>query len=114
MGGAAYRAGRYADTTRVFEKAAFDFPRSDFRPTWLYWSARAHEALKEHALAEARYRLAATDYLNSYYGRLAVKHLDAAPHRPLVVDPSVSSRGDGEVLPAAPPPHPHILAAPVG
>src|SRR5207247_3750385 len=114
IGWAAYKAGRYADTTRVFEKAAFDFPRSDFRPPWLYWSARAHEALKEHALAEARYRLAATDYLNSYYGPLAVKPLDAAPHRRLVVDPSVSSRDDGEVVPAALPPNQHVVRALLG
>ena len=105
IGWAAYRTGRYAETTRVFEKAAFDFPRSDFRPPWLYWSGRAHEALKEPALAEARYRLAATDYLNSYYGRLAVKHLDAAPHRRLVVDTSASSHDDGELVPAALPPN---------
>ncbi len=28
----AYRNGRYADTTRVFEAAAAEFPRSDYRP----------------------------------------------------------------------------------
>jgi soluble lytic murein transglycosylase len=111
IGWAAYKAGRYADTTRVFEKAAFDFPRSDFRPPWLYWSARAHEALKEHALAEARYTLAATDYLNSYYGRLAVKHLAAAPHRRLVVDTSASSQDDGELVPAALPPNQQVVRA---
>jgi hypothetical protein len=27
-------------------------------------------------MAESRYTLVATDYLNSYYGRLAMKHLD--------------------------------------
>src|SRR2546427_274859 len=114
IGWAAYKAGRYADTTRVFEKAAFDFPRSDFRPPWLYWSARAHEALKEPALAEARYTLAATDYLNSYYGRLAVKHLAAAPHRRLVVDASASSQDDGELVPAALPPNQHVVRALLG
>ena len=67
----AYRNANYAETVRVFEGAAVNFPRSDYRPPWLYWSARAHEALREPALAEARYTLVATDYLNSYYGRLA-------------------------------------------
>ena len=83
----AYRSGQYAETVRVFESAAAHFPRSDYRPPWLYWSARAHEALKDASLAEARYTLVATDYLNSYYGRLASTHLDGrAPQRRLVVD----------------------------
>jgi soluble lytic murein transglycosylase len=75
IGWRAYRAGRFADTVRAFESAAAHFPRSDYRPSWLYWSARAHDALKETDLAQARYSLLATDYLNSYYGRLAVAHL---------------------------------------
>jgi soluble lytic murein transglycosylase len=72
IGWRAYRAGRYDEAAAVFERAAADFPRSDYRPSWLYWSGRAHEELKETAAADARYALAATDYLNSYYGRLAV------------------------------------------
>jgi soluble lytic murein transglycosylase len=77
----AYKHGRYADATHVFETTAARFPRSDYRPAWLYWSARAHEALKEPSLAGARYALVATDYLNTYYGRLAVTHLDGAAWR---------------------------------
>jgi peptidoglycan lytic transglycosylase len=81
----AYRSANYAETVRVFESAAAAFPRSDYRPPWLYWSGRAHEALREQALAEARYGLVATDYLNSYYGRLASKRLDTArPQKRLV------------------------------
>jgi soluble lytic murein transglycosylase len=76
LGWWAYKNGRYAETVRVFEAGAAQFPRSDYRPTWLYWSARAHEALQEPALAEARYALVTTDYLNSYYGRLAQKKLE--------------------------------------
>jgi soluble lytic murein transglycosylase len=82
----AYKHGNYADTVRVFESAASRFGRSDYRPSWLYWAARAHDALKEAALAEARYTLVATDYLNSYYGRLAVQHLGSSPQRRLIVD----------------------------
>jgi soluble lytic murein transglycosylase len=83
----AYKNGRYADTVQRFESAAGQFPRSDYRPSFLYWSARAHEALKESALADARYTLVATDYLNTYYGRLAVKHLEGqVPERRLVSD----------------------------
>ena len=73
----AQRNDRYADAARVFAKAAFDFPRSDYRPSWLYWAGRAHEALNESALADARYSLVVTDYLNSYYGRLAAARLTA-------------------------------------
>jgi len=81
----AYKNGRYADTVRAFESAAAQFLRSDYRPSWLYWSARAHEGLKETAIAEARYTLVATDYLNTYYGRLAVKRLDGrVPEQRLV------------------------------
>src|SRR6516164_5330323 len=83
----AYRSANYAETVRVFESAAAAFPRSDYRPPWLYWSGRAHEALREPALAEARYSLVTTDYLNSYYGRLASKRLDTArPQKRLVAD----------------------------
>src|SRR4051812_4048588 len=84
----AYKNANYAETVRVFEGAAATFPRSDYRPPWLYWSARAHESLREPALAEARYSLVATDYLNSYYGRLASKRLDTArPQKRAAADP---------------------------
>jgi soluble lytic murein transglycosylase len=84
IGWLAYRNQQYADTIRVFEGAAARFPRSDYRPPWLYWSARAHDALQETDLAQARYTLAAADYFNSYYGRLALAHLDGAARRQLV------------------------------
>ena len=38
-----------------------------------------YEALGDTAAAEARFALVATDYLNTYYGRLAVKQLVGAP-----------------------------------
>ena len=76
IGWYAYKNGRHGDTIRAFESAAAHFPRSDYRPGWLYWSARAHEALREPVIADARYALVATDYLNSYYGRLSAKRLD--------------------------------------
>jgi soluble lytic murein transglycosylase len=76
VGWRAYRQERPAETVHFFERAAADFPRSDFRPAWLYWSGRAHDRLNESALAQERYMLAATDYMNTYYGRLALKRLD--------------------------------------
>jgi len=112
----AYRNGRYADTTRVFEAASADFPRSDYRPMWLYWSARAHDALNEKPLAEARYTLVATDYLNSYYGRLAVKHLDAAPKGRAIFAPSPTGQ-EPEVSPdpiAPLPPNERVIRALLG
>src|SRR5256885_6903054 len=56
IGWYAYKNGRYADTIRAFESGAANFPRSDYRPSWLYWSARSHETLKEPAGARARER----------------------------------------------------------
>ena len=76
IGWRAYKNGQYADTVRAFESGAANFPRSDYRPSWLYWSARAYQALGNTAAADARFALVATDYLNTYYGRIAVKHLD--------------------------------------
>src|SRR5712691_3941166 len=116
----AYKNGRYADTIRAFESGAAHFPRSDFRPPWLYWSARAHDALKEKALAEARYTLVATDYLNSYYGRLAMKHLPHVPERRLIMDakdsaPEAPPAPDGTVNPIAPlPPNQQVIRALIG
>ena len=93
----AYKTGRFVDTVHFFEKAAADFPRSDYRPAWLYWSGRAHEALTQDAQAQACYSLAADDYLNSYYGRLATGRLMERglrpPGRRLVIDPRSSNDG---------------------
>jgi soluble lytic murein transglycosylase len=72
----AYRHDQYQDTVRIFERAAAAFPRSDYRPAWLYWSARAYDGLGNKEAATERYRLATTDYLNTYYGRLSWKRLE--------------------------------------
>ena len=78
-----YRTGNYAEAVRVFEGAAAAFPRSDYRPSFLYWAARAHDRLGASAPAERRLRLVFADYGNSYYGRLAERQLTrrAAPMR---------------------------------
>jgi soluble lytic murein transglycosylase len=85
IGWRSYRLARYQETARVFERAAADFPRSDYRPAWLYWSGRAYDQLERPALANQRYELAAADYLNSYYGRLAVGRLDGRRPPPRVL-----------------------------
>ena len=74
----AYTIGGYAETARVFEKAAAIFPRSDYRPAYLYWAARAREKMGDRETSHARMRLVYTDYMNSYYGRLANRRLPVA------------------------------------
>ncbi len=71
-----YRERNFQGAVDVFERAAFNFPRSDYRPPYLYWAAKAHDQLGRAEQANARYALVAIDYLNSYYGRLADETLD--------------------------------------
>jgi soluble lytic murein transglycosylase len=71
----AYRQDNFRDAADVFDTAAATFPRSDYRPSWLYWSARANDQLGNAETANARYRLIVADYQNSYYGRLATRLL---------------------------------------
>ena len=108
IGWRAYREGRYGDTVHVFEQAAHDFPRSDFRPPWLYWSGRAYEQLHEPGLAEARYKLTTADYFNTYHGRLAADRLKGWSPAPRVILTSAdtSQRDDGGTLPTTLPPLP--------
>ena len=72
----AYRQGQFTDALQYFDRGAAQFPRSDYRPSWLYWSARAAQQAGDIETGIARLRLTATDYHNSYYGRLAVKRLE--------------------------------------
>ena len=79
---AAWKAGWWAYRQRndvaaiaYFETGARNFPRSDYRPPWLYWSGRAKQRQGDTAGATARFVLTATDYHNSYYGRLALAQL---------------------------------------
>ena len=73
-----YKTGNHAETIRVFESAATTFARSDYRPSFLYWSARAHAKNGTATDGTGRMRLVHTDYANSYYGRLAEGHLRRA------------------------------------
>ncbi len=97
----AYRQGAMAEAVRFFETGARHFPRSDYRPSWLYWSARAMGQLGDVAGASSRYVLAATDYQNSYYGRLALARLG----RPSV-PPSIAA--SPALRPPVPPTQPQI------
>ncbi len=73
----AYRDGRFAEAASLFDRGSAGFPRSDYRPSWLYWSGRAWARAGNATRATERLSLAATDYYNLYYGRLALTHLDA-------------------------------------
>jgi soluble lytic murein transglycosylase len=103
LGWYAYKSGRYGDAIRAFESAAAHFTRSDYRPAWLYWSGRAHESLREAAIASERFALVATDYLNSYYGRLAAKRLETSGAPRLIVDPAAEPLPDPPSLPPTAP-----------
>jgi soluble lytic murein transglycosylase len=70
-GWTSYRKGDMSEAARYFESAAAGFPRSDYRPAWLYWSGRARGARGDAPGAIARYQLTIADYQNTYYGRLA-------------------------------------------
>jgi soluble lytic murein transglycosylase len=75
VGWTAYREGRFTEALQYFDKGSAQFPRSDYRPSWLYWAGRAAQQAGDIETGIARLRLAATDYRNSYYGRLAIARL---------------------------------------
>jgi peptidoglycan lytic transglycosylase len=98
----AYKNAEYAPTIRTFEAAAASFPRSDYRPLFLYWSARSHAKLGAGADAEARLRLVVADYGNSYYGRLAGRQLSRSAQTALAADAVPAARQSAAVRPAEP------------
>ena len=89
-----YKTANYAETARVFESAAAGFPRSDYRPSYLYWSGRARAQMGDRATANARLRLVYTDYMNSYYGRLASRRLSNTTAQP-------ATEGTAAIVPAS-------------
>lgn len=107
VGWRAFRRHEYREAAGYFERAAADFPRSDYRPAWLYWSGRAHEALNEGTLAEERYTLTTADYLNTYYGRLAVVRMNGRRAAPRVI--SARTEAPPSLLP--PPPNEATIRA---
>ena len=80
----AYKNGQFAEAAQVFEAASAAFPRADYRPSWLYWSARARDQMGEPQVANTRYQIVAGDYLNSYYGRLASSILASRREPPVL------------------------------
>jgi soluble lytic murein transglycosylase len=102
VGWEAYRRGKFAETVRVFESAAVNFPRADYRPAWLYWSGRARDRMGDGPGAAARYRLAVVDYGNSYYGRLASRLLESRRDGTAVPPPALHSVAPPAMTPAPP------------
>jgi soluble lytic murein transglycosylase len=104
VGWLAYRERRYRDTVTFFERAAADFPRSDYRPGWLYWAGRAREALGEALLAAERFAIVTADYANSYYGRLTMKRPGVSSPAPRVIAGIDATEDEGDGSSVAPPP----------
>ena len=113
IGWRAYRRGQYAEAIRILERAAFNFPRSDYRPAWLYWSGRAHEALNETELAQSRYAIEVVDYQNTYHGRLASARLDGHVSDRATVVPAAAVTTDNasDDLPQTLPPNADLVRA---
>ena len=97
IGWTAYRTGKWADCADTFERAAAAFPRSDYRPTWVYWAARSREQLGDVSAADRLYGIIVADYLNSYYGRMATRRLTARKVEPMTMAASVRSDGNDAV-----------------
>ena len=120
-----YKHEHFADAIRIFESAAADFPRSDYRPAFLYWTGRAYDRLGDPMRAHARFRVAVQDYGGSYYGRLALRRLEegdrqarhaddvtelAARHAAAGIVP-VEASGDAGFPPSVPLPTADVIRA---
>jgi soluble lytic murein transglycosylase len=99
----AYRNGRYTDAVSYFESAAGTFPRSDYRPSYLYWAGRARAQAGDAQGSASLYRIVAVDYLNTYYGRLAEKRLQSAGVR--FVSTGTGGAADAAAAAVAAPPN---------
>jgi len=106
VGWYAYRHARYRDAALVFDQAAAGSPRSDYRPSFLYWAAKAYDRSGSPEVAAARFLLTVTDYANTYYGRLAAAELKT---RRITVPAGESAAR--RFVPALPPSDPPIRPA---
>jgi soluble lytic murein transglycosylase len=100
-----YRAGDYDATAAIFDQAAVNFPRSDYRPGWIYWAGRAYAKTKQDDRARARFEIVRTDYLHSYYGRLAVSQLGATSTSRSPVGATPAAAAAPTAMPAGLPPN---------
>jgi soluble lytic murein transglycosylase len=72
----AYRNSEYTTTINLFQNASVTLRKSDYRPAWLYWAAKAQSTIGDRPGARETYRQVVSDYRNSYYGREAAKALE--------------------------------------
>ncbi|ODS51928.1 MAG: hypothetical protein ABS36_19370 [Acidobacteria bacterium SCN 69-37] len=100
----AYRADDYRETIRLFEPAVTAMPRSDYRPSWLYWTARAYEALGQRDTARLWYLRTVADYRNSYYGRQASQAYQALTGTPPPAEAVAGERNPARAIAVGPPP----------
>jgi peptidoglycan lytic transglycosylase len=105
----AYKSANYRETIRIFESAAASMRRADYRPSWLYWAARSHEALGDRDGALAGYRHVVADYRNSYYGREATQAIERLGGRAAVTLAVARREPAPGVTPGAPPPSAHVI-----
>ena len=91
VGWNAYRQGRHAECAETFEAAAGTFPRSDYRPPWIYWAARSRDQLGDARIANRLYGIIVADYRNSYYGRIAERALTSRQVEPMTMAASVAA-----------------------
>ena len=94
----AYKHGNRRETIRVFEAAAVAMRRADYRPSWLYWAAKAHEELGEREAALAGYRQTVVFYRNSYYGREATRAIARLSPARVAVAANPNARGAALVI----------------
>lgn len=102
VGWRACRFGGRDEAAQVFEAAATRFPRSDYRPAYLYWAARARESLGHKDRSARLYARVSADYHHSYYGQLAAARRsgDAAGHAIYAVE---VAEADKRTDPSTPP-----------
>ncbi len=110
----AYRTSDYDKTIALFQAAAVTLRRSDYRPSWLYWTAKAQSASGHQTAARDTYRQVVSDYRNSYYGRAAahaLEQLKAAPGP--AVGPVAPARHQipQTIVAGAPPPNAPLVRA---
>jgi soluble lytic murein transglycosylase len=96
----AYKHARFLETAQQFESAARRYPRSDYRPAFLYWTARSYGQLGDQAAADAAALATIAAYGSSYYGRLAAKLLGPrAPQPRAELPPGIIAAAAGAKAP---------------
>jgi soluble lytic murein transglycosylase len=110
----AYKLGNYPEAIRLFTSAAEAFPRADYRPSWLYWTARAQARLNNPAAAADGFARVLASYRHSYYGREAVRQLaKLSPGRGADAVPVSPPRRElpAAIVAGSPPPNARLIRA---